>query len=88
MAATAVDAVIWAMVIMNCLSAYLARMAFSSLPRYSLSPFVENAVKYNNDNRNLSFVRLCFGAESYSGTASAEYVFAYQQIVHRKSGEN
>jgi sensor histidine kinase YesM len=34
-----------------------------SLPPLLFIPFVENAVKHNNDNRNLSFVRLRFGLE-------------------------
>ena len=35
-----------------------------SLPPLLLIPFVENAVKHNNDNRNLSFVRLRFDLEN------------------------
>lgn len=35
-----------------------------SLPPLLFIPFVENAVKHNNDNRNLSFVRLRFGREN------------------------
>jgi sensor histidine kinase YesM len=35
-----------------------------SLPPLLFIPFVENAVKHNNDNRNLSFVRLRFGIEN------------------------
>jgi LytS/YehU family sensor histidine kinase len=34
-----------------------------SLPPLLFIPFVENAVKHNNDSRNLSFVRLRFGLE-------------------------
>ena len=34
-----------------------------SLPPLLFIPFVENAVKHNNDNRNLSFVRLRFDRE-------------------------
>lgn len=35
-----------------------------SLPPLLFIPFVENAVKHNNDNRNLSFVRLRFGLKN------------------------
>jgi sensor histidine kinase YesM len=35
-----------------------------SLPPLLFIPFVENAVKQNNDSRNLSFVRLRFGLEN------------------------
>ena len=35
-----------------------------SLPPLLFIPFVENAVKHNNDNRNLSFVRLRFDREN------------------------
>ncbi|GHU62578.1 hypothetical protein FACS1894123_03770 [Bacteroidia bacterium] len=34
------------------------------LPPLLFIPFVENAVKHNNDNRNLSFVRLRFAREN------------------------
>jgi LytS/YehU family sensor histidine kinase len=35
-----------------------------SLPPLLFIPFVENAVKHNNDNRNLSFVRLRFSLDN------------------------
>jgi sensor histidine kinase YesM len=39
-------------------------VATLSLPPLLFIPFVENAVKHNNDNRNLSFVRLHFDLEN------------------------